>query len=153
MLSLHVDRKGNIFFFPHSWICASSSIPYVIACHDCGFLLTSAEDLLFSVVRNLPRELDAVNKQRWDLVLVNQFLREVREAKKRGRREKRHKEAQAVLAAAAAAVAASSRNSSLRKDQVDDMITSHHEVLHAICSTFFFDIFVIMTISLYNLFF
>ncbi|KAH7678900.1 Histone-lysine N-methyltransferase protein [Dioscorea alata] len=87
----------------------------------------TCEDLLFSVVRNLPRELDAVNKQRWDLVLVNQFLREVREAKKRGRREKRHKEAQAVLAAAAAAVAASSRNSSLRKDQVDDMITSHHE--------------------------
>ncbi|KAJ0980991.1 hypothetical protein J5N97_009246 [Dioscorea zingiberensis] len=86
------------------------------------------EDLLFSVVRNLPQELDAVKKQRWDLVLVNQFLREVREAKKRGRREKRHKEAQAVLAAAAAAVAASSRNSLLRKDQVDDMAPTHHEI-------------------------
>ncbi|KAK3155392.1 hypothetical protein QOZ80_2BG0202710 [Eleusine coracana subsp. coracana] len=74
------------------------------------------EKLLAKVVHNLSQELDAFNKRNWDLIFVNQFLRDVREAKKRGRKEKRHKEAQAVLAAAAAAVASSSRNSNLRKD-------------------------------------
>lgn len=79
-------------------------------------------------MQNLPQELDAVNRQKWNLILVNQFLREVREAKKRGRKERRHKEAQAVLAAAAAAVAASSRNSSLRKDANEEMISTSQEV-------------------------
>jgi len=58
---------------------------------------------------------------------VNQFLRDVREAKKRGRKEKRHKEAQAVLAAAAAAVASSSRNSSMRKDAKEDAAPANQE--------------------------
>ncbi|GJN22407.1 hypothetical protein PR202_gb09963 [Eleusine coracana subsp. coracana] len=73
------------------------------------------EKLLAKVVHNLSQELDAFNKRNWDLIFVNQFLRDVREAKKRGRKEKRHKEAQAVLAAAAAAVASSSRNSNLKR--------------------------------------
>jgi hypothetical protein len=59
---------------------------------------------------------------------VNQFLRDVREAKKRGRKEKRHKEAQAVLAAAAAAVASSSRNSTMRKDAKEDAAPANQEV-------------------------
>lgn len=85
------------------------------------------DDLIFKVVQNLPQELDDVNRRKWDLILVNQFLREVREAKKRGRKERRHKEAQAVLAAAAAAVATSSRNSSLRKDASDEIISAQQE--------------------------
>ncbi|KQK01719.1 uncharacterized protein LOC100826983 isoform X2 [Brachypodium distachyon] len=80
------------------------------------------EDLIVKVVHNLSRELDVFSKRKWDFILVNQFLRDVREAKKRGRKEKRHKEAQAVLAAAAAAVAASSRNYTVRKDANDDLV-------------------------------
>lgn len=53
-------------------------------------------------------------------MLVNQYLCELREAKKQGRKERKHKEAQAVLAAATAAAAASSRISSFRKDAFDD---------------------------------
>ncbi|KAM0926887.1 hypothetical protein ACQ4PT_003056 [Festuca glaucescens] len=71
------------------------------------------EDLIVKVVQNLSRELNVFSKRKWDFILVNHFLRDVREAKKRGRKEKRHKEAQAVLAEAAAAVAASSRNSTI----------------------------------------
>ncbi|XP_026656732.2 uncharacterized protein LOC103696526 isoform X2 [Phoenix dactylifera] len=85
------------------------------------------DDLIFKVVQNLPQELDAVYRRKWNLILVNQFLREVREAKKRGRKERRHKEAQAVLEAAAAAVAASSRNSSLRKDANEGIISTNQE--------------------------
>jgi hypothetical protein len=89
--------------------------------------------LLAKVVHNLSRELDAFSKRKWDLIFVNQFLRDVREAKKRGRKEKRHKEAQAVLAAAAAAAASSSRNSALRKDVKEDMVPANQEVC---CCTF-----------------
>ncbi|XP_066332609.1 uncharacterized protein [Miscanthus floridulus] len=78
------------------------------------------EKLIAKVVQNLSRELDVFSKRKWDLIFVNQFLRDVREAKKRGRKEKRHKEAQAVLAAAAAAIASSSRNSTMRKDAKED---------------------------------
>ncbi|RWR84172.1 zinc finger protein [Cinnamomum micranthum f. kanehirae] len=85
------------------------------------------EDLIFRVVTNLPHELDELRKQRWDAVFINQYLREVREAKKRGRKERRHREAQAVLAAATAAAAASSRISSLRKDAHDETAATIHE--------------------------
>ncbi|XP_020089740.1 uncharacterized protein LOC109711216 isoform X3 [Ananas comosus] len=85
------------------------------------------EDLMSKIVKNLPQELDAFNSRKWDLILVNQFLREVKEAKKRGRKERRHKEAQAVLAAAAAAAAASSRNSALRKDSNDEIGPTNQE--------------------------
>ncbi|KAL6911553.1 hypothetical protein ACP4OV_000358 [Aristida adscensionis] len=85
------------------------------------------ETLMAKVVQNLSRELDAFSKRKWDLILVNQFLRDVREAKKRGRKEKRHKEAQAILAAAAAAVASSSRNSTVRKDAKDDATPANQE--------------------------
>ncbi|KAJ4966011.1 hypothetical protein NE237_017860 [Protea cynaroides] len=84
-------------------------------------------DLIFRVAKSLPEELDAVRTQKWDDILVNQYLCELREAKKRGRREKRHKEAQAVLAAATAAAAASSRISSFRKDGHDE--AGQHENL------------------------
>uniref|UniRef100_J3LHG5 PHD-type domain-containing protein n=1 Tax=Oryza brachyantha TaxID=4533 RepID=J3LHG5_ORYBR len=85
------------------------------------------EDLIAKVVQNLSRELDAFSKRKWDFIFVNQFLRDVREAKKRGRKEKRHKEAQAILAAAAAAVAASSRNSTVRKDANDDVVPANQK--------------------------
>ncbi|KAG1366994.1 hypothetical protein COCNU_13G007840 [Cocos nucifera] len=87
----------------------------------------TCDNLICEVVQNLPQQLDAVNRRKWDLILVNHFLREVREAKKRGRKERRHKEAQAVLAAAAAAAAASSRNSSVRKDASDEIISNDQE--------------------------
>lgn len=92
------------------------------------WLLNLAEDLIAKVVQNLSRELDAFSRRKWDFIFVNQFLRDVREAKKRGRKEKRHKEAQAILAAAAAAVAASSRNSTVRKDANDDVVPAKQEV-------------------------
>lgn len=86
----------------------------------------SCEYLIFRVIQNLPRELDMLNERRWNLIIVSQFLREVQEAKKQGRKERRHREAQAVATAAAAA-AASSRNSSLRKDANDEIISIHQE--------------------------
>jgi hypothetical protein len=95
--------------------------------------LTLAEDLIVKVVQSLSRELDVFSKRKWDFILVNHFLRDVREAKKRGRKEKRHKEAQAVLAEAAAAVAASSRNSTVRKDANEDVLPVIQEVS---CCTF-----------------
>ena len=84
----------------------------------CDFLL--ADNLVFRVAKRLPQEVEAAQTQRWDAVLVNQYLYQLREAKKQGHKERRHKEAQAVLAAATAAAAASSRISSLRKDGLED---------------------------------
>ncbi|KAE8077390.1 hypothetical protein FH972_015958 [Carpinus fangiana] len=78
------------------------------------------DNLICNVAKSLPQEIDAARMQRWDSVLVNQYLCELREAKKQGRKERKHKEAQAVLAAATAAAAASSRISSFRKDAFDD---------------------------------
>ncbi|KAK7282765.1 hypothetical protein RIF29_11801 [Crotalaria pallida] len=77
-------------------------------------------NLIHNVARSLPQEIDMAHQGRWDSVIVNQYLRDLREAKKQGRKEKRHKEAQAVLAAATAAAAASTRVSSFRKDALDE---------------------------------
>ncbi|XP_047179228.1 uncharacterized protein LOC124846061 isoform X1 [Vigna umbellata] len=76
------------------------------------------DNLIYSVAKSLPHEIDKAHQQRWDDVIVNQYLRDLREAKKQGRKERKHKEAQAVLAAATAAAAASSR--SFRKDTLDE---------------------------------
>lgn len=95
--------------------------------HILDFLLYYADDLLLRIVKNLPHELNESTKQKWDLILVNQFFHEVKEAKKRGRKEKKNKEAQAVYAAAAEAAAVSSRNS-LRKDTNDEIIAAAQEV-------------------------
>lgn len=82
------------------------------------------------VVRRLPEELDSLKKRRWDLVAVNQYLRHLKEIKKRGRKEKRHKEYQAALAAAAAAaIETSSRVSSHRKETNDGLFSSPQEVI------------------------
>ncbi|PSS00393.1 Protein Jade-1 like [Actinidia chinensis var. chinensis] len=86
-----------------------------------------SDDLIHKVVKSLPQEIDDIGKRKWDAVLVNQYLSELREAKKQGRKERRHKEAQAVLAAATAAAAASLRNSSFRKDALDE--SAHQETL------------------------
>ncbi|KAF2296775.1 hypothetical protein GH714_001878 [Hevea brasiliensis] len=78
------------------------------------------DNLICKVAKSMPQEIDIARAQRWDAVLVNQYLVELREAKKQGRKERKHKEAQAVLAAATAAAASSSRVSSFRKDTYDD---------------------------------
>ncbi|XVF64660.1 hypothetical protein PTKIN_Ptkin09bG0185800 [Pterospermum kingtungense] len=77
------------------------------------------DNLVSRVAKSLPQEVETARTQRWDTVLVNRYLYELREAKKQGRKERRHKEAQAILAAATAAAAASSRISS-RKDGLED---------------------------------
>ncbi|CAN6164670.1 unnamed protein product [Urochloa humidicola] len=74
------------------------------------------EDLILKVVQNISCELDSVNKRKWDHIIVNQFLRDLREAKKRGNSERRHKEALAILAATAPSIAPTSRNTMVRKD-------------------------------------
>ncbi|KAL8172548.1 hypothetical protein V2J09_024352 [Rumex salicifolius] len=83
-----------------------------------------SDNLICKIVKNLQQELHMVRKQRWDSVLVHQYLHELREAKKQGRKERKFKEAQEILAAATAAAAASSRTS-LRKDSVDE--ASHQQ--------------------------
>ncbi|KAK9713812.1 hypothetical protein RND81_06G052700 [Saponaria officinalis] len=107
-LSPENELEGEIIF------CQQRLLQNTVALKYC------ADELVCKVVRSLPNEMDAVREQRWDGVLVNQYIYELKEARKQGRKERRHKEAQAVLAAATAAVAASSRVSSLRKDIVDD---------------------------------
>ncbi|KAK8941180.1 hypothetical protein KSP39_PZI010222 [Platanthera zijinensis] len=88
----------------------------------------SCEELIYRITNHLPQELDAFRKKRWDMVLIDQYLCEVKEAKKRGRKERRHTEAQAVLAAATAAAAAS-RTSVLRKDAIDGISSSQQNPL------------------------
>lgn len=90
------------------------------------------DDLICKVTKSLPQEIEGAWKQKWDSVLVNQYLCELKEAKKQGRKERRHKEAQAVLAAATAAAAASSRISSFRKDAIDE--SAHQEVINSMFS-------------------
>uniref|UniRef100_A0ACD5ZQC0 Uncharacterized protein n=1 Tax=Avena sativa TaxID=4498 RepID=A0ACD5ZQC0_AVESA len=87
------------------------------------------EDLIFKVVQSLSHELDSCNKRKWDHIIVNQFLRDIREAKKRGNTERRHKEAQAILAAAAPApcVAPSSRNVTFKQDGENDAVPVKQE--------------------------
>ncbi|CAJ2644281.1 unnamed protein product [Trifolium pratense] len=80
------------------------------------------ENLVYNVAKILPQEIDKTHQQRWDAVIANQYLCDLREAKKQGRKEKKHKEAQAVLAAATAAAASSSRVSSFRKDTIDESL-------------------------------
>ena len=47
-------------------------------------VLYLAEDLMLKVVQNISYELDSFNKKRkWDHIIVNQFLHDLREAKKR----------------------------------------------------------------------
>jgi hypothetical protein len=75
-----------------------------------------AEELVLKIVQHISYELDSFNKRKWDIIIVNQFLRDLREAKKRGNSERRHKEALAILAATTTFVAPSSRNAALRKE-------------------------------------
>ncbi|KAG5544577.1 hypothetical protein RHGRI_017117 [Rhododendron griersonianum] len=102
------EVEGEIIFHQHRLLCNLVGRKSI------------SDDLICKVAKGLPQEIDAIAKQKWDAVLVNQYLSELREAKKRGRKERRHKEAQAVLAAATAAAAASLRISSQRKDAPDE---------------------------------
>ncbi|KAM0918218.1 hypothetical protein ACQ4PT_008836 [Festuca glaucescens] len=86
------------------------------------------EDLKFKVVQSLSHELDSFNKRKWDHIIVNQFLRDIREAKKRGNTERRHKEAQAILAAAAPCAAPSLRNETFKKEAENDAAPVKQEV-------------------------
>ena len=90
--------------------------------------LNLAEDLILKVVQNISYELDSVNKRKWDHIIVNQFLRDLREAKKRGNSERRHKEALAILAATAPSVAPISRNATVRKDAENKVTSARQEV-------------------------
>jgi len=90
--------------------------------------LNLAEDLILKVVQNISYELDSVNKRKWDHIIVNQFLRDLREAKKRGNSERRHKEALAILAATAPCVAPTSRNATVRKDAENKVTSARQEV-------------------------
>jgi len=91
--------------------------------------LNLAEDLILKVVQNISYELDSVNKRKWDHIIVNQFLRDLREAKKRGNSERRHKEALAILAATAPSVAPISRNATVRKDAENKVTSARQEVI------------------------
>ncbi|KAL5558323.1 hypothetical protein UlMin_034534 [Ulmus minor] len=112
-LSPEDEVEGEIFYFQHRLL--SNAVVTKL----------STDKLIYNVSKKLPEEIEVARTNRWDAVLVNQYLYELREAKKQGRKERRHKEAQAVLAAATAAAAASSRISSLRKDAFDE--TAHQE--------------------------
>ncbi|KAH9605285.1 hypothetical protein KSS87_016321 [Heliosperma pusillum] len=107
-LSPENEVEGEIIFSQQRLLCNAVALKH------------RADQLVRKVVRGLPDEIDAVRKRRWDDVLVNQYIYELKEARKQSRKERRHKEAQAVLAAATAAAASSSRVSSLRKDTVDE---------------------------------
>nr|POF09256.1 protein jade-1 [Quercus suber] len=107
-LSPEDEVEGEIVYFQHRLLSNAAARKQF------------TDNLICNVAQSLPREIDASRWQRWDSVLVNQYLCELREAKKQGRKERKHKEAQAVLAAATAAAAASSRISSFRKDSFDD---------------------------------
>lgn len=87
-----------------------------------------AEDLILKVVQNISYELDSVSKRKWDHIIVNQFLRDLREAKKRGNSERRHKEALAILAATAPSVPPTSRNATVRKDAGSKVMSARQEV-------------------------
>jgi hypothetical protein len=86
-----------------------------------------AEELMLTVVQNISYELDCFNKRKWDHIIVNQFLRDLREAKKRGNSERRHKEALAILAATAAFVSPTSRNAATRKE-AENITSAKQEV-------------------------
>ncbi|OWM88465.1 hypothetical protein CDL15_Pgr003877 [Punica granatum] len=107
-LSPDDEVEGEIFYFQYRLL------------HNVRSRKPISDNLIRSIEKSLPQEIDAAHSQKWDAVLLNRYLYERREAKKQGRKEKKHKEAQAVLAAATAAAAASSRSSSFRKDPLDD---------------------------------
>ncbi|KAL6962090.1 hypothetical protein U1Q18_037045 [Sarracenia purpurea var. burkii] len=109
------EVEGAIIFHQHRLLSNVITRKYI------------SDNLIRKVVQSLPQDIDDMGKRKWDAVLVNQYLYELREAKKQGRKERRHKEAQAVLAAATAAAAASLRNSSFRKDSLDEF--AHREKL------------------------
>lgn len=113
------EVEGELIYYQQRLLCNAATRKRI------------SDDLISKVVRSLPQEIDAAGKQKWDVVLVSQYIHELREAKKQGRKERRHKEAQAVLAAATAAAAASSRVSSIRKDSLEDQ----HEALLKISSS------------------
>ncbi|KAJ8762890.1 hypothetical protein K2173_023019 [Erythroxylum novogranatense] len=104
------EVEGEIFYFQHKLLGNAVKRKHL------------TDNLICRVMKSLPQEIDAARNHRWDDVLVNQYLSELREARKQGRKERKHKEAQAVLAAATAAAAASTRNSSFRKDSFDESI-------------------------------
>ncbi|VAI84113.1 unnamed protein product [Triticum turgidum subsp. durum] len=91
------------------------------------FSLYLAEDLMPKVVQSLSQEMDSSNKRKWDHIIVNQFLRDIREAKKRGNTERRHKEAQAILAATAPIAAPTSKDVNIRKETENDAVPVKQE--------------------------
>ncbi|KAL5199481.1 hypothetical protein ABZP36_020684 [Zizania latifolia] len=95
--------------------------------NDIGDAKQRYEDLIPKIVQSLSQDLDSFNKRKWDHIIANQFLRDLREAKKRGNTERRHKEAQAIMAAAASCILPTSRNTSVRKDAECDVLSAKQE--------------------------
>ncbi|XP_062233262.1 uncharacterized protein LOC133930603 isoform X3 [Phragmites australis] len=104
-------------------------IVYLQSCllNDAVAMKQRYEDLILKVVQNISYELDSFNKRKWDHVIVNQFLRDLREAKKRGNADRRHKEALAILAATAPSVASTSRNVTVRKEAENNVTSAKQE--------------------------
>ncbi|XP_052158314.1 uncharacterized protein LOC127776038 [Oryza glaberrima] len=94
---------------------------------DVGGAKQRYEDLVLKIVQSLSHDLDSFNKRKWDHIIANQFLRDLREAKKRGNTERRHKEAQAIMAAAAPCILPTSRNAPVRKVAECDVLSAKQE--------------------------
>ncbi|KAM7259821.1 hypothetical protein ACFE04_015562 [Oxalis oulophora] len=107
------EVEGEIIYFQHRLLSNEAARKQL------------TDNLVHKVSQSLPKEIDVARGKKWDSVLANQYLRNLRDAKKQGRKEKKHKEAQADLAAKRAAVATSSRISSFRKDAPEN---SHQEI-------------------------
>lgn len=93
------------------------------------------ERLILKVITNISDDLQASRKRVNDLMLVNQYLSELREAKKRGRKERRNKEAQAVLAAAGGAMSRRDSSSDDKHFAIRDSMDELGETSIPISST------------------
>ncbi|KAM3194407.1 hypothetical protein ACQJBY_070845 [Aegilops geniculata] len=121
------DSLGILEHSPHDEI--EGEIVYLQSrlLNDVAAMNQRYEDLMPKVVQSLPQEMDSSNKRKWDHIIVNQFLRDIREAKKRGNTERRHKEAQAILAATAPIAAPTSKDVNIRKETENDAVPVKQE--------------------------
>ncbi|KAL5225734.1 hypothetical protein ABZP36_012373 [Zizania latifolia] len=113
--SPHDEIEGEIVYFQSRLL------------NDVGDAKQRYEYLIPKIVQSLSQDLDSFNRRKWDHIIANQFLRDLREAKKRGNAERRHKEAQAIMAAAAPCILPISRNTSVRKQTEHDVLSAKQE--------------------------
>ncbi|KAG8094220.1 hypothetical protein GUJ93_ZPchr0012g20125 [Zizania palustris] len=113
--SPHDEIEGEILYFQSRLL------------NNVGDAKQRYEYLIPKVVQSLSQDLDSFNRRKWDHIIANQFLRDLREAKKRGNADRRHKEAQAIMAAAAPCILHISRNTSVRKQAEHDVLPAKQE--------------------------